>query len=39
MRPSGSEGVTGTGSPTGERPEAVRVWLLGGFRFPSDRAP
>src|SRR5215211_6714651 len=32
MRPSGSEGVIGSGSPTGERPEAVRVWLLGGFR-------
>jgi predicted ATPase/DNA-binding SARP family transcriptional activator/DNA-binding NarL/FixJ family response regulator len=32
MRPSGSKGVTRSGSPTGERPEAVRVWLLGGFR-------
>jgi len=32
MRPSGSEGVTGSGSPAGERPGAVRVWLLGDFR-------
>src|SRR5215218_7251739 len=30
--PSDSEGVTRSGSPTGERLEAVRVWLLGGFR-------
>src|SRR3712207_5684770 len=33
MEPSpGSEGVRGTGAHTGERPETVRVWLLGGFR-------
>jgi DNA-binding SARP family transcriptional activator len=32
MRPSGSEGATRSGSPTGERPEAARVRLLGGFR-------
>jgi predicted ATPase/DNA-binding SARP family transcriptional activator/DNA-binding CsgD family transcriptional regulator len=32
MRPSGSERVSRSGSSTRERPEAVRVWLLGGFR-------
>src|SRR5919202_569953 len=32
MRPSGSEGVTGSEVHAGRRPEEVRVWLLGGFR-------
>src|ERR671928_80667 len=32
MRPSDAEGAIGFGPPTGERPEAVRVWLLGSFR-------
>jgi DNA-binding response OmpR family regulator len=27
-----ARGVAQSGSPTGNRPEAVRVWLLGGFR-------
>lgn len=30
--PAGFEGVARSGRPKGERPEAVRVWLLGGFR-------
>jgi DNA-binding SARP family transcriptional activator len=29
---AGSERVSRLGAPTGERPETVRVWLLGGFR-------
>jgi predicted ATPase/DNA-binding SARP family transcriptional activator/DNA-binding CsgD family transcriptional regulator len=29
---SGSKGVTGSEASTREKPEAVRVWLLGGFR-------
>jgi predicted ATPase/DNA-binding SARP family transcriptional activator len=32
MGPSGSEGARRSGPPTTERPEAVRVRLLGGFR-------
>ena len=39
MRSSGSEGVTGSGSPTGERPKAVGVWLLGGFRVSVGSRP
>jgi predicted ATPase/DNA-binding SARP family transcriptional activator/DNA-binding CsgD family transcriptional regulator len=31
VRPSGTEGVTRSESPTGKSLEAVRVWLLGGF--------
>ncbi len=32
MKPSsGSEGVKDSRMPTGKRPQAVRVWLLGGF--------
>src|SRR5215213_10666170 len=34
--PAGFEGGTRLESPTGERPEAVRVWLLGGFRVSVD---
>ena len=30
--PAGYEGMMRSGAPTGERPEAVRIWLLGGFR-------
>jgi DNA-binding SARP family transcriptional activator len=33
MGPSGSEGVRRSEPPTTERPEAVRVWLLGEFRI------
>src|SRR3712207_3303748 len=33
MRPSGSEDVARSGALTDERPEAMRVWLLGGFRI------
>jgi hypothetical protein len=29
---TGYEGVARSGAPTGKRREAVRVWLLGGFR-------
>jgi DNA-binding SARP family transcriptional activator len=29
---NGSEGVIRSRGPTAERPEAVRIWLLGGFR-------
>lgn len=30
--PAGFKGVARSGKPTGESPEAGRVWLLGGFR-------
>ena len=30
--PGGPESMRRTGTPSGERPEAVRIWLLGGFR-------
>src|SRR5215216_1628701 len=30
--PADFEGVARSGLPTGERPETVRIWLLGGFR-------
>jgi hypothetical protein len=30
--PAGFEGVAQSGMPTGESPEPVRIWLLGGFR-------
>jgi predicted ATPase/DNA-binding SARP family transcriptional activator/DNA-binding CsgD family transcriptional regulator len=30
--PAGSEGMTQPEASTGERPETVRIWLLGGFR-------
>jgi hypothetical protein len=30
--PASSEGVRRSEASTGKRPEAVRVWLLGGFR-------
>ncbi len=30
--PAGFKGVARSGTPTGESPEAGRVWLLGGFR-------
>src|SRR5688500_17267765 len=30
--PARSERVARSEAPTGEKPEAVRVWLLGGFR-------
>ena len=32
MDPPGLQHVTRSMTPTGQRPEAVRVWLLGGFR-------
>lgn len=30
--PAAYEGVARSGTPSNERPEAVRIWLLGGFR-------
>ncbi len=30
--PAGPESMRQPRTPTGQRPEAVRIWLLGGFR-------